>query len=303
MKKKSDLGGGVWAFFTYQVFSDLIKGTFTLATTRIGTILLTFSVLSYAWYVLGPEKKSLDSVRRAVADAAVAQAFEKLPHEKSIYRVAVLPFERDYTSYVTDSLRRKLSESGRYNVRDKGVFAKFWQRIRFDPREVTGADAALKAGKRLGVDAVVYGSVPEFAQTGAQAGLLMNVAMLRVPGGEKLAEFTVQEGLSKNLASPGYVESQLRDTGLLGRVILFILACLILPVLFSFAVSRVTRWESNLWNLLMLLGFVLADLVLALLILNINLTSIRGLLTMLFILGLAAVYNFSACTRIDDLAK
>jgi hypothetical protein len=303
MIRARDLGGAVWAFFSFDVLSHLVKGSYLLLSTRVGSLALIGALGAFAFHVLGPEPKRLDSLRRAVADSACAEAVDKLPHDKSVYRIAVLPFERDYTSYISDTLRSRLAATGRYNVSDKGFWERLMKTLNRDPWEVVGADAALHAGRRMGLDAVVFGVVPEQAEDAGKAGIVMNVTMLRVSTGERIADFTIEQGINKSLASPRYVESQVHNSALLGRVTLWATLCLALPVILSFLVQRVTRLESNAFNALMLAGFVAVDVVLAVLVLNVPLSAYPGWLVLLLAGGAAAGYNYVACTKIDEVSR
>lgn len=303
MMHRRDFGGAIWAFFSYQVFSDTIRGTFRLATTRMGGFLLGLLILSNVWWTLGPEAKRPDSAQRAVADTACAQIVRELPHDRGVYKVAVLPFERDYTSYVTDVVRDGLKRTGHYNIKDKGVIEKLRKKLRLDPGEVWGAESALKRGRRLKVDAVVFGSVPEFIQDSGRAGIAVHAVMLRVPGGETMAEVTVREGLSKSLASPGYIEAQLHNTSLMARITSWALICLLLPICFSFVVRRITALQSNFYNFFLLAGFVMLNLALAVIIMGVRLTTWWGWLTILVLIVLSSIYNYGLCNRIEELDR
>ena len=291
------------AIFSYGVMKDLVRGAFFVAASRWGPLVIVSALLLQGWFVLGPEPTVLEGPRRTVAETALEKAAAQMPYDKSINRVAVLPFVRDPSLFITDGLRKRVADTGRYEVADKGAMNRMRQKLNLAPREVEGREAAVAAGRRAGVDAVIFGSVPEHVQDDASANIVMNVRMVGVGDNRTIADIVVRESLSKGFLSSDFVSGEVSQKPLLGRLLLWATACIMLPLLLAPLIRRVTVRESNALNLLLLAGFVFANLMLGLAIVGVELRTTVGALVLVVMILLAVAYNYAVCTRIDELSR
>ena len=274
-----------------------------IGMTRLGAGVIVLVLIWQAWRLFGPQPKELSALRQAVAEEACEIALGRIPDNPDVFRVAVLPFERDYTGKVTDILRAKFSESGRYNISDKRVFDRARELLNLEPSEISSQENALRIGKQMEVDAVIYGSVPRLLQDGSTASISLSVTMLRVPEGERLAAFDFQHSLEPELFSEAYARMKSEEGSLIGRLLLWAVVCAALPLVLTRVVQSITVRDSNALNLLLVTGLVFVNLLLALLIVGIDLTTLFGGFLLLIVLATAAVYNYAICTRIDELAR
>ena len=274
-----------------------------IGMSRFGVGVLAIVLLWQAWKLFGPQEKELSALRQAVTEEACQMALDKIPDYPDVFRVAVLPFEHDYTGKVTDILRAKFAESGRYNISDKRVFDRARELLHLKPSEIASEENAVKIGKTMDVDAVICGSVPRLVQEGSTASIMMSLTVLRVSSGDVLTNFEIQHSLEPEIFSDAYAKMKSEEGSLIGRLLLWAVICAALPLVLSSVVRSITLRDSNALNLLLITGFVFVNTLIALFVIGINLTSLSGGLLLAIVLASSIAYNYAICTRIDELSR
>ena len=266
--------------------------------TLVGALALVGWLFWLGWNHFGPRKPQVSPGRRQVADQVVASAVEDLRQNKgSLRSAAMLHLVDDPADYVTDRLRAGLEQSGFVDLLDERAGEKVERSLNLRIAPVGELEAALREGRRLGAQGVIFGKVHSLESYPGGAKMDLEISLAEVAGGKVLFTQRYSKELPGGAYEPAAVEASASHIG--GgaeRFLAWGVIVLLLPVFTIAFIRTMVRKESNRANAFTLGIYTAADALLAYLLLGAGLTSMVSALLFLLVVALAFGYNVSIMT-------
>jgi hypothetical protein len=199
-------------------------------------------------------------------------------------------------------MRDRITESGKYEVIEESFFRKILREVGWGAKPVSRLDEAVAVARRLGVDTVVFGEVPEFTWSEQKAVLRLELRMADRVSGEASFARSYSETLGGG-TGPGTWRARLADSSKARRVFIWAVFALLLPILASPLIRRLAAEDSNTVNLLMLGGLTAIDVIAAAALASFWLATWWTIAALLAAACLAGYYNFRVTTVIDELSR
>ena len=249
------------------------------------------AVAAWEGYLLMKPKAvaPVDELRQRAADDACFRALEKLPPLPRGSVLAVMRLEGDKTGFVTDRLRAIIGREGTYRQPEPSLVQRMMTELQIDESPVTSLDKALAAAKRVGAPFVIFGRVPEFRSDRQTAHIRMELQVADVATGRSLGQVLVV------LPDP----AEANRLGWYWRVLIWLAAVGLLPLMTWPLVRKVLEVESNPATLAMLLAYSLAAWVLAYGLTGFAIAGwlMAGVLLVAFVA--AVLYNYAMFALVD----
>jgi hypothetical protein len=269
---------------------------FRLCRWLIGFLALAGSLALLAWLGwthFGPRKPQVSALRRQAAGEVVPLVVEDLRRNKgSLHTVALAHLANDPADYVTDQLRAGIEQSGFVDLLDQGGDEKLVRALNLRVRPVGEPDAAVREGRRLGAQGVIFGKVHTFESYPGGAKMDLEISLADVAEGRVL--FTKHYGKEvpgAPLDDPPAVEASAGRVGGFQRLLAWGLIALLLPVFTISFIRSMVRKESNRANAFTLGVYTAADALLAYLLLGAGPGSLLSTLLFALVAGVAFAYN------------
>ncbi len=281
-----------------KFFFGMVSAAFWVAVLRcIGGFMCAIVVFGCGWYFLGPEKPEAGYVQQQVAEQTSRRLMKVLREKRGdIKHVAVMHFTNDVTDCVTLTLRRTLSDSGTFEVDDTPFSEKFNNMLSLRNKGVFSVEKALEYGEDNHLDAVIVGAVDRFEYRNETDVVLTGEVMLidvrtkqivaRIPFQEDTASLfalTRGEGAEANGATA--------ELSWAVRLLLFVLAVLLLPIItFSFIRYMVAK-RSNKCNAFVLVTYTLLETILAFIMIGGSVGTVGTAILFLMATTFSFIYN------------
>jgi hypothetical protein len=257
------------------------------------------------WTVLRPRRWEPSDLQKAVVENVCWDAAEALPPDlPGIQKIAVLRLAgRDSEGYVSRTLAECVGRSGRYDVLHEGFVAKLMRELGLDDAPVEALADATKAGRKMGVDGVLFGEVAEFTSDRTSASIRLNLRLASVESGEAVFAESFARREPPDPASVAGVRQAILGSHVVKRILIWLAVAALLPLLLFPLVKRLLEEESNAVNFGLLAGLTLVDLALAFVLCGLTVSAwLPGVL--LIAAGVAgAAYNYWLCSNIEKLRK
>ena len=268
--------------------SKIIKGLVGLSAIRyllfllprVGLPIFFIYLFCMAWVNLGPQKPTVNVIRRRAADSAAQKALGEIrAHRGSLTNVKLIHFANDPTDYITQKFRDMLDVDGVLNLSDTTCGEKFRRFANFRERGCGSADEAVLAAKGEDVDGVLWGVIERFESFGGGVLLKGKYQLVEVPSGKlvyegELLEDSITQSVVDKAASEAESPGCMKETAEVVEVaasqvrwhirfLWFALVMLLLPVAtISFMRTMVAK-RSNRVNALVLAIYTIIDLIFA----------------------------------------
>ncbi len=263
------------------------------AFIQAGTLAFAAYLAWLGWIHLGPRKPEVGPLRKQVVEQIVPQVVEDLRvARQSVGSAAILHLANDPSDYVTDQLRSGIERSGVLDLRDRTFMEKLRNILQL--RHPTFADLgpALKQGKSLGVQSVIFGRINFHEMASGGAKLDFDLLFASVDSGQILLNKKYQREISPGLLSNAAVQEQFQSVCPARRFLGWVVIVLLLPVFTISFIRAMVRKESNRINAFTLTVYTAVDALLAYLLLGAALTGWLSVLLFIVAVGAALAYNF-----------
>lgn len=279
----------------------MLKGTLI---KLVGIPLL--ALLGYQAYdslIKPPEK--LDFYREAVVNQVCQESVDEIRLDPNIQRIILVPLQGDVTGRVTEIMTEKVSQSGKFKIgAERSFLQKLFGEYKVDQSKITIAKSAAEAGRKLGVDAVLFGEIVKFTgDPNSGAEIELNIRIVNTKTEEGIFVGNYHKKIEKNLCSLNYLHARIINISPGWRLFTWVIFVFLLPLITFFLIKYVISFESNTINFLMLVGYTIVDLLLALFLLGISVPNIWIGLMLTGALSLSGLYNYWISTRIEELTK
>ncbi len=260
--------------------------------SRLGAVTLVGYIGWLGWDNLGPRKPEVGVERRELADRAVADIVADLRTARGELRdAALLHFGNDSTDCFNGRLRTAVEQSGVLSLRDRSVLEKGRDLLSLRHAPFTTAEAAVAEGRRLGTEAVLYGTLHTFEAYPGEATLDVEVHLADVAEGRPVftKRYRLESAGSDSPAAP--IQRATRTFPWFQRFAGWLLAVLLLPVFTIGFIRAMVRKDSNRTNAFVLAVYTLADALLAWLLVGAAMGS--WLAVFVFIVAVAAAFAYN----------
>lgn len=281
----------------------MLTATFWTVVFRcFGGFVGAVALFAIAWSFLGPEKPDVDPIRQMIAKRAIIKVAKELRDKRDdIKRVAVIHFVNDPTDHLTLSLRNELSASGAFNVDSTGFVERANNLLAIRNDGMFSYEEALEYGERNELDAVIIGRVEQFELVDEKnAHLTGEVKMIDVRTKNIVVEIDIDENSKKTFASQikslaidaaGESSEEIHALSPALRLLIFVLATILLPIVTIALIRKVVSHNSNKENALMLFGYTFFDSVIAFFLIGGCTETIWAAVLFLFAIAAAFYYN------------
>ncbi len=253
--------------------------------------------------LLGPGKDALGYMRYRLAETVCAQAADELPQREGLQTLAVLDLAGDSNGVVSATLRSKIEAAGVYRLLDESFFRKLMQQLGKNSSPVVRLEDAVDAARRIGVDAIVFGELPEFSATDNSAAMRLEIRMAERDSGKAVFARAYRQTMGGSWAAGAYWRARLADSSSGRRIFLWVLFTLLLPLLTIPILRKLTGMDSNLVNLGMLLGYTLLDMLFAFFLTGFWIPSLWTAAILLLALGSSAYYNYRIMSYVETMRR
>jgi len=257
------------------------------------------------WTLLRPKPWAPDELQQAVADRVCWDAAEAIPPElPGVTKIAVVRLGgHDANGFVSEALAKCIQRKGRYEVLHETFVGNLMRELGIDTKPVTTLDEAVKAGKKMGVSGVVFGEVAEFTRDKVSSAIRLDLRLAKVDTGEAVFAESFAAREPPVAASVAGVSHAIRASSAIKRILIWLAAAAIMPLLLIPPIKHFLEQESNALNFALLAGLTLFDLALAFVLIGLVLFQwLPALLLVASAVG-GGVYNYWLLSTIEKLRK
>jgi len=274
----------VWAIFGRAMIKPIIFAAMTL------------TMLWESYRVFGPAEDSLGFMRRNLAEQICNEAAEDVPQRQGLATLAVLDMAGDSSDrYISNMLRQRVQATGKYRLIEESFFRKLLREFGRDNAPVSTLADAVTTARQLGVDAVLFGEIPEFTAQKNAAALRLELRMAERDTGQSVFARSYSNRRSDN------VRARIADSSKGRRIFIWVLFTLLLPLITVPLIRRLVAVDSNLLNLVLLLGYTLLDMFVAVLLTGFWIPTLWTAVMLLFALVASGYYNFRIASFIEQM--
>lgn len=248
--------------------------------------------------------EGVDTFQYILADRAASHAAESIRESTESERICILPVGGDIDGEVSDLLEERVRDLGIFHLVKSGALRKAIGEVMEGKEEGSiGIEEAIEIGKKVGAESVVLSNLESFLRRkrSAPAEIDFEVNVVDVESGEVVGD-RFQDQMDRKFTF-SYFSAAMNETSGWIRLLIWVVLAGLAPFATFILVRAVTRTEKNVNNFLLLMGYTLFDLLLALFLVGFLM---RGFwLGLLVFIGLlvGAAYNYIACTVIYETGK
>ena len=279
-----------WAMFGRALIRPII-----FAVIGIGMIF-------EGYRMFGPIEDSLGFMRRNLAEQICTEAAEDLPQRNGINSLAVLDLAGDSTDgYITNMLRQRIEATGKYRMIDEPFYRRLMREFGKDSGSISHLSDAVAAARQLGVDAVLFGEIPEFTARQDAARIRIELRMAERDSGQAVFVHDYSRDMGGGWVGSSYWRARIADSSKGRRIFIWVVFTVLLPLITVPLIRRLTAADSNLWNLGLLLGYTLLDMLLALLLTGFWIPTLWTAGILLAALAASGYYNYRIASFIEQM--
>jgi hypothetical protein len=294
-----------------------------VARIRLILPILCVGLVAQAWMTVRPKPNPLDARRLELADEVAGKLAESLPRP-TLGRptLVVMPFDRDPTGSVTDAVCRAIERVDRYTIQPPSLLENIFRQYGIPVQPVTPEAAESLAIENAPAEFLLAGRVQMLSARSDMDEASLEGVFIPIGGVQDVQTLPAEAPIGANsMQAP--IGSLSRAVRLLAetvhdhtadtqpapvetypwpmRLVLWLLATLLLPVVVTPLVSRGLEKQSNTVNLLMLLGLTTVAGVAAFAMVGFRLDTAWGASLLVAGTGLALVYNWLVLSKVDEL--
>jgi hypothetical protein len=275
-----------------------------LGRTMVKTFIyagLGLSLLYQGYQVLTPDGETPGLMRQNLAERICAQVARDLPKMEGMPSLAVLDLAGDKEGFLSNILREKIIAAERYRILDESFFRKLMREAGRAGVPVSNLEDAIAAARQIGVDLILFGEVPEYDVTEKTGTLKVELRMAERSTGQAVFVRTYKEEAGGDLVLNSYWRARIAGSSKGRRIFIWVVAVLLLPLATLPLIRRLTSEESNALNLVMLLGYTILDMFLALLLTGVWIPTIWTAAILVLALAGSGYYNYLVASFVERM--
>jgi hypothetical protein len=250
-----------------------------------------------------PAKADMESLRRQLVEAVCSRAAADLPRRESVSTLAVLELAGDPSGVVSAELKKSIRAAGTHRLLDDAFLGRLLREFAGDGVPVATLAEAVGAARRIGVDAVVFGNVPEFSVGADSGALTVELRMAERETGQAVFARSYRETAGEIYGGMSGWRARMAQKPAGSRILVWAAFTLLLPLVSAPLVLRLTAMESNIINLGMLLGYTAADVAFAAFLTGFRIASLWVSALLLLALAAGAFYNYRIASFIEEKSR
>lgn len=262
--------------------------------SKFGVVALSVSLLCLAWVHLGPKKPEISNLRRQAIAAITPQVVEALRQGRGgMKTITFVHLADDPSDQVSLLLRRHIERSGVLHVHDSSPLEKLRGLMQLPlPAANETVQALALAGSQPG-DAVLFGIVERFEETGDGVAVLDLYLVLASPeSGRRLWSQRFNRRVTGGVFSSSTSSAEEGATHAFFQTFFsWVLLVLLLPIFTIRSICCFLCRESNRVNGTLLILYTIADTILAVLLIGLPESSLLAFLVLVMLVAMAFFYN------------
>lgn len=270
-----------------------------LLFNRFTMILAVATVGLVTWRIAKPPADPAAVIREALLDEAAERIALSSPSQFAEHPVAVAPLGGDPGGQVRQGLQQRLGGMVSKPITTK-MLGRALEQLGLRKTVVYKLDQALLLAREAGVSAVLFGDVTD--QYVTRSGGRLRLAVRWADAGSQaeidVGPVTVEAGFSP--WSPNTWAIRARRASPWPRILMWIGATLILPILASPILRRVLELESNSATFAALAAATLVDVLFCFGLLGFSVSSFGPFVFLLGAFSLSGGYNFVAISMLNE---
>jgi len=265
-------------------------------------VVIGLGMLFEGYRVFGPMEDSLGFLRRNLAEQVCTEAADDLPQRSGVGTLAVLDLGGDSNDgYVTSILRRQVEATGKYRLIDESFFRRLLREVGKDSGPISRLSDAVATARQLGVDAVIFGEIPEYTARKDAARIRLELRMAERDSGQAVFVREYARDLGGSWTGTSYWRARIADSSKGRRIFIWVVFTFLLPLVTVPLIRRLTAVDSNLLNLGLLLGYTLLDMLLALVLTGFWIPTLWTAGILLLALAASGFYNYRIASFIEQM--
>jgi len=276
----------------YSVFTKC----FTLFS-RFGSVPLICYIAWVSWGHFGPHLPEIESARKEVADEAVSAVVEDLRLNRGeVGSVVLLHFAGDRSGYFTSQLRSSLELRGTLDLLDRSLSEKTRELLEIREPNIDSQKTAITLVADSEADGLLFGRLLKFESTPNGAELEVEYTLVDVPSGEIIHQGHYLKPPSSSTIMPAEMIESVRRIPWFQRGLGWLIIVLLLPVFTIGFIRAIVSRRSNGANALVLVIYLLADVILAYLLVGVALAGFWSVTFFVLAVVVAFAYNIRIMT-------
>jgi hypothetical protein len=283
---------GVEPYFWHSLRYRLVFNRYTLLAAAIFASGIT-------WWAMRPPANPGGFLKEAILDSAAGRIASQMPAPLAGRAIAVTEFGGDADGSITKGIRDRLGAE-----RGRAVPSEFLDRvlrqIGLAGEPVTRLDDALRVARETGVDGVLFGEVIDrnFGPKGCH--LKLDLRWAEKSTGQALYLPPVEAEIGSSMWSTSYWSVRMLAAPIWPRLLIWSAATILLPLVASPLIRRLTAAESNTINFAILAVATTLDAVFAFALLGFSVRSALPAILLIAAFAAAVYYNSVAVAAIDE---
>lgn len=265
-----------------------------------GLVFLLFVVWQFFIFFRERPRAFTHAETRAAQEAAQSIVKELQRKVDQPTRFGVAYFVGDRYNMVTDTLRTTLSAPAGWTVEEGSIIIRFLEDVGQAIARATSLEEVIQAGQQVELDVIVAGRVLSAETVNDTGRVQIETHIYDLRSGAWLARTTFT-----GQWEPGRIEragQQVQAVGPFWRFIMWLAVVLILPWVTAFATHYALERRSNAISFVVITGYTVLDMALALLLVGFTLAGGLPWFKFLVAFLFSAGYNYWACERIAGRA-
>ncbi len=263
---------------------------------------LGLSMFYQGYHLIAPAEDGRGFMQRNLAERLCAKVAGDLPKKEGVPSLAVLELAGDRQGNVTKLLREKIAASGEFRVLEEPFLGKLLREFGGQGISVTRLEDAVAAARRIGVDLVLFGEIPEYDVKERTGTLKLELRVAERATGQAIFAQTFAEEMGGSLILSSYWRARIADSSKGRRIFVWIVFALLLPLLTIPLIRRLISEESNILNLATLLGYTIVDMLLALLLTGFWIPTIWTAGILILALAGSGYYNYRIASIVERMS-
>lgn len=257
--------------------------------------------MAQAYWLLKPEDQGLGFARRTLASSTAERIAADLPERPGKTTIAITPLANDPSGVIVRNIRAAIANRGRYEVIEDSFLQRTLSEFRGSATAITKLEDAVVSARRIGADLVLFGEVTRFARDANDVFVGVDLRLAERDSGQAILVRHYENRVTGTPASLSYWQARLADSSKPRRVVIWCCFVLLLPVLTSGVIRRITAEESNAANALLLGGYAAVSGLLAYGLTGFWIASWWTLMVVVAGAGLAGTYTYKVATFLDQM--
>lgn len=271
-----------------------------LLFNRISMIGVALVAALATWWIVRPSSNTGPVLRDSLLDSITARIKSQMPRTLAGKPIVVAELGGDPTQEITKGIRERLGTKPETSVVPSEFLERVLRQIGLGSRPVTRLEDAVRVARETGADGVLFGEVVEQSFSRHSAHVKLDLRWADKATGQALYVPPLEAEAGGSAWSASYWGARMQAASIWPRILIWLAVTLLLPLLASPLIRRLTAEQSNALNFAVLAVATLLDVALAFILLGFSVSAALPALLLLAAFAGSVYYNTVAVTAIDE---